>query len=216
MKRIGLVATIGMLLSGCVFGMMEKGLGALVGKDVKTAFNVLGYPSGKQEFGSETVYFWSVSRSGTYSMPQTSTTSGMVGTTPVYGTTTYYQQVPYNYTCLVKIITAKSGQIISWEYEGNLAGCSAYAGRLNDFYNENSQVVRDQPEPEFNNLIVPAGVSYAEYKATKDRCAAMAEPLPCFYQAGYKPGKPLMLPTRHLDTWRKNNFPNEPSAWTAE
>jgi hypothetical protein len=60
MKKLGIVAALAIILSGCAASMIEKGLGALEGKDVKGAFNVLGYPSGKQEFGSETVYFWSV------------------------------------------------------------------------------------------------------------------------------------------------------------
>jgi hypothetical protein len=34
---------------------MGKGLNALVGKDVRYAFDVLGYPNGKQECGGDIV-----------------------------------------------------------------------------------------------------------------------------------------------------------------
>jgi len=113
---------------------MENGLNALSGKDIRTAFNVLGYPSGKQEFGSNTVYFWSGSRVGEMYLPQTSTTYGTIGTTPFYGTTTSGQIVPVNYSCLIKLITNQNGMIISWEYEGNIGGCAYYIQNLNRYY----------------------------------------------------------------------------------
>ena len=41
-KRFLLLAV---LISGCTFHYMGKGLNALVGKDVRYAFDVLGYPT---------------------------------------------------------------------------------------------------------------------------------------------------------------------------
>jgi hypothetical protein len=51
-KRFLLLAV---LISGCTFHYMGKGLNALVGKDVRYAFDVLGYPNGKQECGGDMV-----------------------------------------------------------------------------------------------------------------------------------------------------------------
>jgi len=121
-------------LGGCAtFGQMESGLNALMGKNEREAFNVLGYPSGKQQFGNDTVYIWSVSSSGVLFLPQTSTTYGTVGTTPVYGTTTYNQVVPVNYNCLIKLVSNSEGTLIHWEYNGNIGGCESYINRLNSY-----------------------------------------------------------------------------------
>ena len=113
---------------------MEKGLAALMDKDVATAFNVIGYPSGKNEFGDKTVYYWSVNTSMTMFLPQTSTTSGTVGMTPFYGTTTYNQAVPINCNCLIKLVANEDGKLIRWEYNGNLCGCNTYIDRLGRYY----------------------------------------------------------------------------------
>lgn len=88
--KIVLILLSCLWFSGCAtFGQMQRGLNALRGQDVQTAFDILGYPSGKQEFGSDTVYSWQVDSSGAILLPQTSTISGSVGMTPVYGSTTY-------------------------------------------------------------------------------------------------------------------------------
>lgn len=138
--KIILVLLLCLGLVGCAtFGQMQRGLNALQGRNVQTAFDVLGYPSGKQEFGSDTVYYWQVNSSGTILLPQTSTTSGYVGMTPVYGSTTYNQVVPVNYNCLIKLITDEKGIIKTWEYNGNYGGCASYIKRLNQYYNQSNE-----------------------------------------------------------------------------
>lgn len=135
MKNIILTIVLASLVSGCAtFAQMERGLGYLMGKNEQTAFNVLGYPNGKQQFGEDTVYYWSVSSSGALILPQSSTTYGTVGTTPVYGTTTYNQVVPVNYNCQIKLISSKDGILKSWEYNGNIGGCKNYINRLDNYY----------------------------------------------------------------------------------
>lgn len=139
MKKLStyFVVLLPFLVCSCVtFTQMENGLNALSGEDEKVAFNVLGYPSGKQQFGSDTVYYWSVNRTDVMFMPQTSTTSGMVGTTPVYGTTTYNQAFPMNANCLIKLVVGSDGKIFRWSYNGNLAGCEHYIDRLNSYTNQ--------------------------------------------------------------------------------
>lgn len=127
-----LISSIG----GCAtFGQMEGGLNSLMGRTEQEAFSVLGYPSGKQQFGSDTVYIWEVSRTGTLLLPQTITTYGNVGSIPIYGTTTYNQAVQINNNCLIKIAANNNGALINWEYSGNHGGCSSYINRL-DAYNK--------------------------------------------------------------------------------
>lgn len=130
------------LLSGCAtFGQMEDGLNVLSGKNIQTAFNVLGYPTGAQQFGNDTVYFWTTNHSGGIIIPQTVSTQGYIGRIPVYNQAIYNQYVPMNYSCLLKLITGDS-IIKSWEYEGNLGGCTAYIKRLKIY--KDSQTITAQ------------------------------------------------------------------------
>jgi hypothetical protein len=135
--RKALALCLSLILCGCAtFGQMQRGLKALQWQDIQTAFDVLGYPSGKQEFGTDTVYFWEVNSSGTIFLPQTTTTSGYVGMAPVQASTTYNQSVPVNYNCLIRLITDDQGIIKSWEYRGNYGGCTNYINRLNRYYKQ--------------------------------------------------------------------------------
>lgn len=138
MKKIILLLLIP--ISGCAtFGQLEQGLSYMMGKPETVAFNVLGYPSGKQEFGGDTVYYWAVSSSGTLFVPQTSTTYGSVGTAPVYGSTTYNQAVPVNYSCQIKLVADPNGYLKHWEYNGNLGGCRNYIQRVNAYYRNSNK-----------------------------------------------------------------------------
>lgn len=131
-KSIGALV-LAITLAGCAtFGQLEAGLTALIGRPESEAFNALGYPDGKQEFGGDTVYIWGRNQNTTMFMPSTQTTTAYVGMTPVYATTTSMQAIPMNYNCTVKIIVA-NGVIKSWDYSGNLGGCTPYIRRINDY-----------------------------------------------------------------------------------
>jgi hypothetical protein len=131
LKKLIAVTFFAIVTAGCAtFGQLENGLNALVGRSDSEVFNVLGYPNGKQEFGADTVYVWGNSRNTTMFLPQTQTTTGYVGTTPVYGTTTTTQAIPMNFNCTIKVIVS-SGLVKTWEYDGNLGGCEPYINRLN-------------------------------------------------------------------------------------
>jgi hypothetical protein len=133
-------ALLSIMLSGCAtFGQMEEGLQALMGKSEQIAFSVLGYPSNKQEFSGDIVYIWYLNQSGIIAMPQTATTTGYIGTTPVYGSTTYMQQIPVNYSCTIKLIASGDGMLKKWEYNGNIGGCTPYINRLKDFSRKQKQ-----------------------------------------------------------------------------
>lgn len=131
MKKIIYLLFLSILVNGCAtFGEMEEGLDALKGKEPRVAFDVLGYPSGKQQFGSDTVYFWTVNESGVVLLPQTSDVYATVGNKPVYGTVTSTQAVPVHHNCHIKLIADPSDRITKWEYEGNMGGCERYIRRL--------------------------------------------------------------------------------------
>lgn len=139
---------IAVFLAGCAtFGQMEDGLRSLMGKPDGDAFAALGYPSAKQEFGSDTVYSWYVNQYGSLFIPQTSTTIGHVGQTPAYGTTTYTQAIPVNYNCQIKLIADKSGILKNWEYIGNIGGCTQYIRRLTDYLKSENTVSQTIPAP---------------------------------------------------------------------
>jgi hypothetical protein len=134
MKKSGIAVVVLMLLVGCAFNDMERGLEAMQGRPIQTAFSVLGYPDAKQEYAGDTVYVWTTNRAGALFLPQTSTTYGNVGGTPVYGQTSYNQLVPVTYECTIKIVTDSGGTIKYWEYGGNQGGCQTYSKRLRQFY----------------------------------------------------------------------------------
>lgn len=120
-------------LTGCAaFGKLEEGLNSLVGRSESEAFSALGYPNLKQEFGGDVVYTWGRTSSGTLFIPQTSTTTGYVGNRPVYGTTTTNHAIPIEYNCTIKVIV-NQGTVKTWEYDGNLGGCSGYINRINEY-----------------------------------------------------------------------------------
>lgn len=129
-----LILILALAITGCAtFSSMEKGLDKLNGKNISEAFQLLGYPSGKQTFGQDTVYVWSNNQQGTMYMPQTATTSGLVGNTYYSGQTSYNQAVPVNYNCEIKIVATESGTIKNWQYNGNRGGCSNYISTLSKY-----------------------------------------------------------------------------------
>lgn len=122
------------LLSSCA--SVEKthvGLNHLIGKDIRTAIYVLGYPTSKQEFAGDIVYVWSVDEYGQISLPSTSYITGSVGTTPVYGTVTRSTTKITHSICSIKIITNAEGIIKGREIDGNYSGCSNYMHRLGEY-----------------------------------------------------------------------------------
>lgn len=135
MKVRLLISALGvtLLASGCATANMENGLNSLMGKPDKEAFAVLGYPNSKQTFGSDTVYYWSRAANATIFLPQTTNTYGYVGSTPVYGTATTNQPTSLNYNCTIQLAADSEGILKSWNYDGNIGGCSPYIKRLKEY-----------------------------------------------------------------------------------
>ena len=101
MKRIVALLLAVISLSGCVGQHMDEGLSNLVGQNISVAVARLGYPDSKREMMGDTIYVWGRSQNSVMPMSNTSTTTGMVGGAPVYGTTTSTSYVPVNYNCSI-------------------------------------------------------------------------------------------------------------------
>lgn len=82
------------------------------------------------QVGEDTVYGWG--RNFTMNMPQyrTATTTGYVGATPYSATTGTWGSVAAQYQCDIKIAVGPNNVIKTWQYDGNIGGCSAYASAL--------------------------------------------------------------------------------------
>lgn len=131
LKHLVVIAAVPLAVSACAtFGQLDDGLSALVGQNEEVAFQVLGYPSGQQQFGDTTVYVWGNSSSGAFIMPTTTNTYGNVGLTPFSGSTYGSTVVPVSYQCTVKVMVSQQKVIKGYDYNGNLGGCSPYIKRV--------------------------------------------------------------------------------------
>ncbi len=128
-----LLILIVLIIFGCAGQTLNKNLPYLMGKNIQYAINVLGAPSNVSEYGGTQFVSWSVNHQGSMILPtsNTSTTTGYVGTMPVYGTTTTMgtMVVPINAVCTVTL-HVQGGAITRWEWQGNEAGCSQFASRV--------------------------------------------------------------------------------------
>jgi hypothetical protein len=122
-----------MLLSGCASTYVDTGLNDLLGKNIRTAFNVIGYPDSQQKFGSDTVYIWGHSSSSTLYVPQVNTTTGFVGGNSFAANTYSNSAVPINANAKIKIIADYTGTISSYEWQGNQYGLAVYSRRLKEY-----------------------------------------------------------------------------------
>ena len=130
MKRLGTMLLVAAVLSGCVAENMNKGLQGLVGEDIHIAVARLGYPSTQRQMLGDTIYVWGSSQNAVMPLTTSNYTTGMVGGTPVYGTTTNTTLVPVNYNCTIQLAVDSSGIIKSWQWNGNMGGCAQYANSL--------------------------------------------------------------------------------------
>lgn len=137
MKKTLIYLFVCLSLTGCAtWDQMENETNAIKGQFIETAFDVLGYPSGKQKVENGTVYFWSVNSSRLILIPQPVTTYGFKGTTSPFGTTSYKPYVPVLEHCLIKIVTYHNDRIKTWETPGNHGECQHYIKRLSKYYKQ--------------------------------------------------------------------------------
>lgn len=134
---ISMLLILLLFFCGCVsIQKAEKGLDKLMHKEPEEAFQVLGYPSKKKQFGDDTVYIWVVDRQGSVIVPQTAYTSGTFGTTRFYSQTTTSQTIPVHSLCKIKLVEGEYGRLKRWEYKGNRKGCRQFFKRLVDYYEQ--------------------------------------------------------------------------------
>ncbi|CAG9297394.1 hypothetical protein [Celerinatantimonas diazotrophica] len=142
MHKFCMIAWSLFLLSGCAsFGQMKDGLNTLKGKKVRVAIDVLGKPSDKQINANKTIYTWSLNQRGSIVIPHI---------LPGNGNHTYYQVIPVNHHCSIKLIADTNNEIIKWGYNGDIGGCANYINRLKA-YRENTH--------RRLNILVPQGSS---------------------------------------------------------
>ncbi len=127
MRKIAVFAGTIALLTACATQQLNQGLQNLVGSNIRTAISAMGYPDGEREVMGDKIYTWSTNRNAVMPLITTSTTTGMVGSTPVYGTTSATHFVPVAFACTVQIAVTPDGTIKSFQWEGNEGGCQRYA-----------------------------------------------------------------------------------------
>jgi hypothetical protein len=128
-------------VAGCAGQQLNHGLRGLIGLNIHYAVDILGSPDGQRETMGDTVYTWSTSRS--VLVLDTTSATGMIGNTPVYGsisgsggpvngttTPTSTIPMPMTFQCTIQITTDKSGAIKSYHLEGNQEACQSYARRF--------------------------------------------------------------------------------------
>lgn len=125
---VNLVAIL--LLCGCAFETLDKGLPLLQGKKIDTAISYLGLPDNQMTVAGKNVYVWSNSFTQTSITPVTSYSNasayGTGGYATAYGTTTTYVPQTAQYSCTIKAVVDKKDIIEGLEYSGNEGGCGTF------------------------------------------------------------------------------------------
>lgn len=132
MKKVILVGIL-IVLGGCSATQnMDKGLRALSGKKVDTAFRVLGYPENKQEFNGVTVYIWNNSLNTVRVYTEPRMVYGTVGKEEIRTIVNENQYVPVTLSCRIQIAVDKNGYIKDYSYDDD-GGCLSYSRRLEKY-----------------------------------------------------------------------------------
>lgn len=119
-----------LLFCGCTTQKMNDGLENFMSRRIQWAVDTLGYPDGQRQFMGDTIYIWTTNRQALLPFTNTTTTTGMVGNTPVYGSTYSTQMMPVNATCTIQLAVGPDGYIKHYQWEGNAMGCSRYSRRF--------------------------------------------------------------------------------------
>lgn len=128
-------AALPVALAGCMtWSGFNEQLGGLVGEPLDLVIQRLGYPNGERQIAGHHVYIWSSNSTGIISMPQTTygtaTAFNRFGTTTAYGSSTSYVPMTVGYNCEILLEVDMSNRIRSYQYNGNIGGCSPYWRRL--------------------------------------------------------------------------------------
>ncbi len=124
MKRIVTLLLCGLLLAGC--GLLSKQLDEAKGKHIDFLVAKWGLPDGERTILGKKVYFWTSSGTMSFVVPQTQQTTGLVGTTPFYATTTSYSSESVGKECLIQVVVDGNDVVTNYKFRGNLAGCGDF------------------------------------------------------------------------------------------
>ncbi|WP_347554935.1 hypothetical protein [Robbsia sp. KACC 23696] len=115
-------------LAGCVTdAQFEAGVGALKGRPLSDAIQVLGYPTGERRIAGTHIVHWGAKT--TDMVPVTtfaqSTQTGSIGKTDfdTSKTTRSTQFVPVTTTCDINLQVNENNIIVGGSYAGDLDGC---------------------------------------------------------------------------------------------
>lgn len=117
-------------LSGCATQQLDRGLQGLLGHNIQEVVAIWGYPDAQREVMGDTVYIWSTNQNVSMPLMTSSTTTGHIGGTPVYGTTSQLQFVPMAFACTVQLAVNPDRMIKNYQWEGNQGGCRRYSSRF--------------------------------------------------------------------------------------
>jgi hypothetical protein len=133
MNRIGYFM-VALFLGGCtitppITDRMERTLHMMLGKNIKDAIAIWGYPDSQRTMFGDTIYVWSTDHQVTTTLPSVATTIGDIDGTPYSATTWGTETVSHQYSCRIQFATDPDGRIKSYQWRGN-GGCAPYAQQL--------------------------------------------------------------------------------------
>lgn len=131
MNKIAVIAIASLTLTGCMTARMNDGLNTMLGKPISYAVGRLGYPDGQREMMGDTLYVWSTNHQAVLPVYNASSTTGTVGGTPFYGTTSSMGLMRAQAYCTIQIAVTPQGLIKTYQWNGNPIGCRGYASALN-------------------------------------------------------------------------------------
>jgi hypothetical protein len=122
---------LALVVSGCTsMAELDEMVAEYKGKHIQAAIAKLGYPHGERTVAGKKVYYWSDSRSGTRTAPQTSSTTQYHRGRRVEHTTVVYTTESYTYSCTIELAVDESEIVISHTLKGDVNGCQPYAKKL--------------------------------------------------------------------------------------
>lgn len=120
-------------LVGCAtLEPLDNELSMLKGQNIETAYAILGYPTGKLELDSVTVYYWKNTSRELYPYFSTSDTTGYIGRRRFNGISTSTEWGQATFECEIKLGVVDK-KIENYQYIGSVEGCRPYLQRINTY-----------------------------------------------------------------------------------
>lgn len=140
LRKTALMLAVASGLAGCLSpnqALQERQVN-YVGRSAEALIARLGMPDGEGVVAGRKFYAWSNRDTGSFTMPQYNT--GTINTTlyggggTAFGTGTYgyttYNTTHYDYHCVLRAFLDQSGNVTSFDMDGNIGGCNPIVSRL--------------------------------------------------------------------------------------